>query len=139
MAKDMSSLKWRLKAIFVCLLLVYACFTTHNAHSDEAKYAKGDTVLGLLEECRVTNPTVLKEMFGQIRCQGYIAGLRDALLAKGIVTYGSQGFGVCNVPRNLPVDAFVQIFVNWAQKHPEEWSEHMSHAVTALVEQWPCP
>jgi hypothetical protein len=36
--------------------------------------------------------------------------------------------------------AMMQTFVNWAQAHPEGWSENQAYGVIrALHEKWPCP
>lgn len=50
-----------------------------------------------------------------------------------------KGFGICNTPKDLPLDAYIQVFVNWAQQHPENWARHKVWATFAFTEKWRCP
>jgi len=46
--------------------------------------------------------------------------------------------GMCGAPSGLPLDAYIQVFINWAQRRPEEWGHYKSFAATSLSEKWPC-
>ena len=78
-------------------------------------------------------------------CLGYISGISDIMGAMGdynkqkhIKDLGSWSF--CAQQPILSYGAIVQTFVNWAQAHPERWSENqMLGVIFALREKFPCP
>jgi hypothetical protein len=46
---------------------------------------------------------------------------------------------ICDLPKDLPSEAFVQTFVNWAQRKPEEWAHHrLLGVMSSLMEKWHC-
>jgi Rap1a immunity proteins len=76
-------------------------------------------------------------------CREYIVGVRDMLKFNGdgpvreghlpVVT------SICDLPKDLPSEAFVQTFVNWAQRKPEEWAHHrLLGVMSSLMEKWHC-
>lgn len=81
-------------------------------------------------------------------CIGYVGSLSDAMLLVGVVIEHSDQpknfnllnrLGMCRTTEST-YQAARQIFVNWAQKHPEKWSNTaMSGVAAALQEVWPCP
>jgi hypothetical protein len=99
------------------------------------------TVLGLLQECKISDPTTPQDLARWTGCRDYILGIRDALALNGELRIqdGIKAIGICDVPRDLPADAFVQVFINWAEKHPEEYGTHRFSVISALIEKWPCP
>jgi len=52
-----------------------------------------------------------------------------------VVTF-SKSQGACGT---ATVGAAAQSFINWAEKHPEHWTDQRNDGVeTALRETWPC-
>jgi hypothetical protein len=54
--------------------------------------------------------------------------------------YGDN-FALCSEPKGtVPTGReMIQAFVNWAEKHPESWSQRNIYGVAlALRESWPC-
>jgi hypothetical protein len=80
-----------------------------------------------------------------IFCLGYIGGTADTMVLIGVGLTSDttplfrHSFGICqNSPSTYGADA--QVFINWADRHPEKWTDHMqSGVITALAETWPCP
>ena len=83
----------------------------------------------------------------RFRCGEYLAGVSDALRFAGTGTQLPQmpadarralaQMGICNA--DYTYGSLIQLFINWAQKNPQKWTEHRSFgALDALREQWPC-
>jgi hypothetical protein len=69
-------------------------------------------------------------------CLGYVSGIAEMMLKLGH-DHPEDAHGMCGEPTRA---ALVQAFVNWAEKHPEEWGSSDQLGVrTALAEIWPCP
>jgi uncharacterized membrane protein YhfC len=46
-------------------------------------------------------------------------------------------FGICNT--SYTSDALRFLFINWAEKHPKDWTEDFAFGVDhSLREAWPC-
>src|SRR5215471_16974193 len=69
-------------------------------------------------------------------CLGYVTGIAEMMLKLGR-DHPDDPHGICGEPTR---GALVQTFVNWAEKHPQEWgsSDHFG-LLTALAETWHCP
>jgi hypothetical protein len=88
----------------------------------------------LYEEC---NGTKVEQLY----CTGYISATMESMMTIGAdesARTSARNFGIC--PKvAVSGNASVQVFKNWAQKHPETWGlfRYLGVAV-ALRETWPC-
>ena len=113
---------------FICLLLAVCAAGRAEAYDSSTRY--------LYEMCK--NESTLGV------CVGYVAAVGEFMETIGI--YKKQGhpdvaqFSIC-MPEPTPSHAtMAQVFVNWAQAHPEAWSQlQLSSVIIALREKWPCP
>jgi hypothetical protein len=108
----------------------------------QAQTIKPDTIHSLLADCQKTDPKTIPDALDHTHCRGYIAGIRDVLGLTGREIQGEKigpekVVGICGSP-DLPIDAYVQIFVNWALAHPENWGKHPLYAIFAFTEKWHC-
>lgn len=80
-------------------------------------------------------------------CQGFVGGVGDQMILNGIAINLPGGPRFPPYFRNIaacsgdPVTwgAMIQSFVNWAEKHPENWQAPGTLGVnTAVRETWPC-
>jgi Rap1a immunity proteins len=76
-------------------------------------------------------------------CLAYVRGVADVMLANG--AYGRVHdrylgpFRLC-VDERLTGADLIQAFIEWAEKHPHDWTEKSLIGVSsALAETWPCP
>ncbi len=85
----------------------------------------------LSEQCTAS------DLHDKMYCAGYISALTDHMwLLGGADT--TRLLGIC-VKTSNSYGAAVQIFANWAQKHPEKWSlDRMYGVIWALQEVYPC-
>jgi hypothetical protein len=93
-----------------------------------------------------------KADFERDTCMGYIAGASDLMTMTGGATlafndtFKDQGktAGMLSVYSICPRDpvtygASIQVFKNWAEKHPEKWGQPAIFGVwVALTEIWSC-
>jgi hypothetical protein len=106
--------------------------------------APDDTVGALQRDCRS------KKVDLNLYCLGYIGGVLDTM-AMNWYAHAREGtqlgrvasrLDVCIIIPGAPavtVETAVQVFLAWADKHPEEWgSARHSAVVLALNEAWPC-
>lgn len=72
-------------------------------------------------------------------CLGYISAIADMMLLHSSDDEQTRGmYGMCAVDP-VTYGASKQVFINWADKHPELWSKPMELGVIlALRETWPC-
>src|SRR5215469_14748499 len=82
----------------------------------------------------------------QTSCLPYIEGVADTLVELGSISHGfpepTRGvlasLGMC--PGDATYGAAKQVFINWAEKHPDQWAHVASDGVFAALSQtWPCP
>jgi hypothetical protein len=72
-------------------------------------------------------------------CIGYVSGMMDTMTIIGTRHDASANtFGMC--PKTtVSYGAGIQVFKNWAEKHPETWGGFRSLGVFwAFKEMWPC-
>jgi len=119
----------------VCIALV-CVISAQEALAQEAKL----DVQELYTQCK--QPANSQ---AQIFCLGFISGIADLMQLNGQRQKSLDaaqwsviaGTAFC---AQSSYGAYVQVFVNWAQKHPEEWGErNFVGTVVALREAWPCP
>src|SRR6516164_6595024 len=75
------------------------------------------TVQRLLYQCQSTS--------GEF-CLGYVGGVGDLMELNDFLRLGNPGFkgaSMCTGGLTPTYEARVQAFENWAQAHPESWSE----------------
>jgi hypothetical protein len=93
--------------------------------------AKGRNVQELLDLCKQR-----PDSYGYAICLNYIAGIGDVMGATAQVIDDFRPLGMCGEPT---YGALVQAFVNWAEKHPEQWKTDPGVGVmVALRETFPC-
>jgi hypothetical protein len=78
-------------------------------------------------------------------CLAYISGVADTLTEIGSISQRAPEpargawatVGIC--PGKASYGAAIQVFINWAAKHPEAWTNTANDGVyEALKETWPC-
>jgi hypothetical protein len=93
-----------------------------------------ESVQHLYEECTGSSNLYEKE-----DCVQYISGVADSMTIFG-ATNSSDGkmFGICSETA-VSYGAYVQAFINWAEKHPESWGlRRWIGASMGLRATWPC-
>ena len=106
----------------------------------EAAEIKANTVQDLYRMCKSSN--YVEELF----CLGVIAGSAGQLQYVAAVAEHLKDpqdrvlvLAIAACPDNATNGAMFQAFINWAEKHPEKWSDEMQDGVNrALHETWPC-
>jgi Rap1a immunity proteins len=113
----------------------------------------GVAVLGLNNRAEAVDMDTVQALYGWCNddrekdiCLGYISGVYDTMRLVGAASTtefpGSiavrNAMGLC--PNNSTTyGAAMQVFKNWAERHPEMWSESRGFGVMlALHEAWPC-
>jgi hypothetical protein len=100
--------------------------------------AENTTIYELCRQCKVERPQNTNELAEATQCREYIHGMVDILSVNGRVRGKEITVpAVCSVP-DLPMDALIRVFINWAEKHPERWGEHRINATLAFTDNWPC-
>jgi hypothetical protein len=92
------------------------------------------TVQFLYETCRAEIAANMPRF-----CLGYILGVGQLMAVNA--EFGDN-FALCSVPKGVPPSggAMIQAFLNWAEKHPESWTQrNLFGLALALRESWPCP
>jgi len=93
------------------------------------------TIQGLLQECRGLSGLHPDLDPNATYCLGYVGGIGDYLKGMGLSGTNPKQ-SICG---DISYGAAAQAFTNWAQKHPERWSENrLIGVVLALRETWPC-
>lgn len=87
---------------------------------------------GFLQFCKAGAETAERA-----HCVGYVSAVWDVLtVTRADDVQVNKEFAVCG---KVKYRAMVQAFVNWAEKHPDQWEEPRSLGVAkALTELWPC-
>jgi hypothetical protein len=110
----------------LCCILISLTLFALSSQTSGAELKPGDTVYGLLQDCKIVRPQTDKDLLTDMDlmhfagCRSYIAGLRDALMVNAAAAQEGKPnlSAICNVPDSLPIDAYVQVFINWADNHP---------------------
>ena len=90
------------------------------------------SVQGLYQSCKENNPNVAD----RATCIGFVSGASEIMMAVGS---HDPVLGMCPSEPIPTFGARLQVFLNWAEKHPEQWSKPGSLGVLlALRETWPC-
>jgi hypothetical protein len=97
----------------------------------------------LLQECSAGNPS---SYF--FHCIGRVGGIADMMGINGLIMvkphHGSttrelQQYATCAGNPAPSYGAQVQVFMNWAQDHPDRWADpDIVGVITALQQAWPC-
>jgi hypothetical protein len=86
----------------------------------------------------------------QLVCKYYLQGIVEMTMTAGLVRNEletpkdreslARALAVCyDEHKKVMIDAVQQIFLNWANQHPKEWSSPSGFSVVdALREAWPC-
>ncbi|GLR41465.1 Rap1a/Tai family immunity protein [Mesorhizobium amorphae] len=108
-------------------LIAAGLFPSHASAEEQ-----GFTTQGLLDQCNTKPGSVAAAL-----CLGYIAGVADTMIQP--VGEDAQRYKTCPGTPTPTYGAYRQVFVNWAQKHPEKWNSPMFAGVSqSLHEMWPC-
>ena len=71
-------------------------------------------------------------------CTAYIVGVSETLSEIGLQK-SARSSGICFNGLSIDYAASVQVFKNWAEKHPEAWGLiRYAGVMWALKETWPC-
>lgn len=90
------------------------------------------SIQSLYEQC--TGADISKRNF----CTGYIVGVSETLSEVGLQK-SARASGICFNGLSIDYAAAVQVFKNWAEKHPEAWGlPRYAGVMWALKETWPC-
>lgn len=100
-----------------------------------------DDVQALLIKCNAESSSL-----DVVLCLGRISGMSDLMGFNGYLLKSGRGseplrqFSTCPGDPIPTYGADVQAFKNWAQKHPEHWTDpDILGVIAALRETWPCP
>jgi len=92
-------------------------------------------VQSLYSDCKTEPSTSAQAVF----CLGFVSGVGETMNFTGYFKQEHPDvgkFAICASPSH---GAMVQAFINWAEKHPEEWAKSRIYGVMlALRETWPC-
>lgn len=109
------------------------------SHGVQAQQPQFD-VQELYDQCKQKSDTQASTF-----CLGFIAGIADVMRHNGDRRSSMDAaqwaavseLALCGGPS---YGAYIQAFMNWAQKHPEYWGERNFQGVVAALHQaWPCP
>jgi hypothetical protein len=103
--------------------------------------AADSNIQTLLQECNANSTS-----YEGFHCVGYVCGIADMMGMNGaLFMHSGEGLeglfalSACYGKPEPTCGAKVQVFRNWAQKHPEKWNiqEYVGVALS-LREVWPC-
>ncbi|WP_425351671.1 Rap1a/Tai family immunity protein [Mesorhizobium helmanticense] len=121
-----------MKRLFALAFIVAGLFSPSAVAEDL-------NVQRLLAQC---NSTAVQDWW---YCLGYVGATSDVMMLNGVAlnvnpsSSALKDLAICP-PTAVSYGASRQAFINWAQKHPENWSASMGVGVVlALREVWPCP
>lgn len=121
-------------ALTVFAVIVAAIAPSYRAGATE-------NVQTLFQECNAENPSYdLAHCIGIIEGAGDLMGINGLLITK----YDDRSaalvkFAFCPGKPEPTVGARIQVFKNWAARHPEQWGEqNFVGVIEALRETWPC-
>lgn len=127
----------RLISLLSAILPIAVWLSAGEALSNEL------TVQSLYTDCKS------EDSFDRAFCLGFLGGVGHTLSGIGqaadvaadyyghdVVKTAMRRIGVCGL---ATIGAYRQAFINWAERHPEQWNSHMQLGVAiALRETWPC-
>lgn len=134
---------WRDVCVFAAMIVVFSFGMHERAEGADGTSSSVSqdftTVQELYESCTASQHsyTTLSLLS---KCRGYINGVADMM-----VLFGTEGdattrkyFGMC--PKDIVTQgAVIQVFKNWAEKHPEMWGKpSLLGVMMALNEAWQC-
>jgi hypothetical protein len=123
------------REIFALCVVFASMIPGHTLRADEPKL----NVQELYSQCMAP-----KDSTAAIFCLGFVSGIGDFMQLNGaerkMVSDAQWSVlsneALCGLPT---YGAQVQAFVNWAEKHPEEWgTSRVIGVVIAFRESWPC-
>jgi Rap1a immunity proteins len=124
--------RYRIAAALLLIDLAMALASTSlAADGTSSDVDPAMTVQALYTKCM--SNAALDQMF----CAGFFTAALDDATVMG-ASASTQAYGMC--PKtSVTVGAAAQAFKNWAQKHPEYWSQvRYLGVLLALQETWPC-
>jgi hypothetical protein len=113
-----------------------------NTGATRCEESSTQDVQGLYTWCR-DPPASAGSMF----CLGYVAGVGQQMIINGFALRAMRlredkstlAFQAICGTSFISNGAMQQAFINWAERHPEKWSENAQMGVTeAMRETWPC-
>jgi hypothetical protein len=128
-------------------VLTAALFFGRNVAIAQTSPSPADfTTQGLYALCKSPNSV------DNLRCGEYLGGVSDIMSLSGtgseLPDYSAaqrsalKVLGLCfpaSEANGVTVGVLVQVFINWAEKHPTQWNIHRSFgAAAAFQEAWPC-
>jgi hypothetical protein len=122
---------------FVGFALALSVAAATVAHAQDTDLVL--SVQGLYQTCKAPNGAT-----DASPCIEYIAGIADQMVLNSVLREKVRAeswrlvssLAICDAPT---YGAMRQVFINWAEKHPEKWSNPRSIGVVqALHEAWPC-
>jgi Rap1a immunity proteins len=124
-----------MKRVGVIALLAVGMFST------SAQAGATQTVQQLLERCNAERGSG-----SNLFCLGYVGGVADMMMTNRTIRKMDQldggagrSYQICQTTA-ATYGADQQIFINWAQKHPERWQDgSLDGVASALRETWQCP
>jgi Rap1a immunity proteins len=126
--------------------LVISLFVAALAPTSLAATEKKDDVQELYKMCKV-RAGVSAAPPDAVVCIGFLSGVAEMMIANGELAKtlvddrdrrSVLKFSACT--KKASFGEMLQVFLKWAQKHPEMWNEPRSvGAMEAFSEKWPCP
>jgi hypothetical protein len=121
--------KFVIQRLILIVLLAFAGATNPAWSADSL----GSTVQSLRDMCKSDDADE------RALCVGFIAGVGDYMRVVSATSLDqrlSSQLGLCGWATH---GAMLQAFMNWSDKHPEQWSNSSEIGVgMALRETWPC-
>jgi Rap1a immunity proteins len=126
--------------MFLRAMSIALCLLTIGIVS-RSRAAEGD-IGNLLNECSDD-----QQAFGFTYCVAFVTAALDFMRVNGFMMRNLRddkdgwlsAWGVCFEGQNTTVRAAIQVFMNWAQAHPERWSEPDYIGVAeAFRDHWQC-
>src|SRR5262245_12086825 len=124
------------------LILISLILARANAQMLQDNTGATRTIQALYENCK--SPETVQQLI----CMSYLSGFSSMMTIVATVSMDDKTppekqevlkiFGLCN-PDFVSNGQLRQVFINWAEKHPEQWQQEQSlGAWSALHEAWPC-
>jgi hypothetical protein len=121
--------------ILISCVLLASFIMANISRADDPKF----NVQELYTQCKA--PVGTPE---SLMCLGFISGVADLMQLNGVSRKNFSSVqwsaisneAICGAPTT---GAEIQAFINWAEKHPEQWGTfRLIGAIKALRESWPC-